>query len=163
MELVLEQAEINQLDEIMKLYKDVIKKTYTTWDEYYPSKELVEEDIKKNNFYVLKTNGKIIAVSFLGEKDADETKEENWTYPLKSAISIARICVSPKYQGQGVGTKFLNMLMTQAKELGADGIHFHVATQNMAACRMYEKSGFKNCGLGQSNYGFDFYKYEIVF
>ena len=60
-------------------------------------------------------------------------------------------------------SKFLSLLIDEAKKRGADGMHFHVATLNIAAMKMYEKSGFKNCGMGKSNYGFDFYKYEMVF
>ena len=55
------------------------------------------------------------------------------------------------------------VLVKEAKDRGADGMHFHVATLNSSAMRMYENVGFVNCGLGKSNYGFDYYKYEMVF
>lgn len=43
------------------------------------------------------------------------------------------------------------------------GMQFHVCTKNISAMKMYEKVGFKNYGLGKSNYGFDYYKYKLSF
>jgi ribosomal protein S18 acetylase RimI-like enzyme len=56
---------------------------------------------------------------------------------------------------------FLKQLISEAKSQGVDGLLLHVCTQNVAAMKMYEKTGFINTGLGLSNYGFDFYKYEM--
>lgn len=160
MELKLLKAQESDVDEIMELYKLVIKTTFTTWDENYPDKNLILSDIKNGNLFVLKDDGKCIAVSFLGKKEKDD---ETWSVDLKRPLSVARICVSPKYQGKGVGTKFMAMLVSEAKNQGADGMHFHVCTKNPAAMKMYEKNGFKNYGQGKSNYGFDYYKYEQKF
>ena len=154
------QATLQDVENIMSLYRYVIKTTFTTWDDNYPDKELIVRDINNKNLFVLKHNDNIIAVSFVGYK---EEENENWTYPLLSPIGVARICVSPDHQGQGIGTHFMKQLINIAKERGADGMHFHVCTQNPAAMKMYEKVGFVNCGLGKSNYGFDYYKYEQVF
>ena len=154
------QARKSDVDEILILYKEVIKTTFTTWDENYPSKELIEDDINNNNLYVLKNGNEIVAVSFLGKK---EQENENWQIKLNNPLGVARICVSPKYQGQGIGSYFMKCLIEKAKQNGADGMHFHVCTINPSAMKMYEKVGFKNYGLGKSNYGFDYYKYEQKF
>ena len=151
------KADVN---EIMLLYKEVMKTTFTTWGQGYPNRELIELDVSNDSLYVLKDNGKIIAVSFLGVK---EEENENWENKLSNPLGIARICVSSEYQGKGIGTRFVSLLVEEAKARGADGMHFHVATLNASAMRMYENVGFKNCGLGKSNYGFDYYKYEMVF
>lgn len=157
---VFEKANENDFGEIKKLYKNVIKTTFTTWDENYPSDNLLIEDIKNEQLFVLRDNSKIIAVSFLGTKNNDT---ENWSLKLKSPMSVARICVSPQYQGRGVGSYFMNQIICEAKKRGADGMHFHVCTQNSSAIKMYEKVGFKNLGRGQSNYGYDFFKFEQKF
>jgi ribosomal protein S18 acetylase RimI-like enzyme len=162
MELKFNKANERDVDEIMALYKNVIATTFTTWDEYYPNREIVESDIKNSNFYTSTNDkGEIVAVSFLGAKDSDEAGEENWNYKSKNAFSVARICVNPKYQGKGIGTSFLRQLISEAKKQGADALHLHVSTQNVVAMKMYEKAGFVNTGLGLSSYGFDFYRYEM--
>ena len=154
------KATKKDVNEIMSLYKEVMKTTFTTWGQGYPNKELIENDVNDSNLYVLKDEDKIIAVSFLGEK---EEENENWSNKLNRPLGVARICVSNLYQRKGIGSMFLSFLIEEARNRGADGMHFHVATLNVAAMRMYEKVGFENCGLGKSNYGFDFYKYEMVF
>ncbi|MBO7526436.1 MAG: GNAT family N-acetyltransferase [Clostridia bacterium] len=157
---VFKKACIKDFDEVFSLYQDVIKNTFTTWGNGYPSKVLIKQDIAQKKLYVLKDNNKIIAVSYLGKNEAeDEAVEVKLTKP----ICVARICVSPNYQSMGIGGYFMGLLKEEAKKMGADGMHFHVCTQNPSAMKMYEKVGFKNCGLGKSNYGYDFYKYEIKF
>ena len=154
------KANKDNLNEIMLLYKEVIKTTFTTWGEDYPSRELIKSDIDNGNIYIVIEDNKIIAVSFLGVK---EEENEEWVNNLNNPLGIARICVKKEYQGKGIGSEFLRFLISAAKLRGADGMHFHVATLNGAAMNMYEKAGFKNCGRGKSNYGFDYYKYEMVF
>ena len=154
------KATQNDVPEIMAHYKNVIKNTFTTWDENYPDENLVKTDIDDGNFYVLKDGGKIVAVSFLGEKKNDT---ETWNHQLAKPMGVARICVSPNQQGKGVGTAFMQMLISEAKNRGADGMHFHVCTKNVSAMKMYEKCGFVRSDEIVNNYGFDFYKYEQVF
>ena len=155
--LIFSKAELCDLDIIMQLYKYVIKTTFTTWDENYPSKELIKSDIQNKNLYVLKKDNKIIAVSFLGKK---EEENEDWHLPYTKAYGVARICVSPEFQCKGIATIFMKYLIQEAKNNNVDTMHFHVCTKNISAIKMYQKVGFKNYGLGKSNYGFDYYKFE---
>ena len=153
-------AKKENVEEIYELYQYVIKNTFTTWDENYPSKALIVDDIKNKNLYILKHADKIVAVSFLGKY---ENEDDDWEYKLNNGYGVARICVSPDFQGHGIGTQFLKLLIEEAKKRGADGMHFHVCVQNLSAIRMYEKAGFKNSGMGRPNYGFEYYKYELIF
>lgn len=155
--LIFEKAKISDLDNVMNLYKKVIQTTFTTWDENYPSKDLIKSDIQNQNLYVFKKYNQIIAVSFLGEK---EEEHEDWCLPYTKAYGVARICVSPDFQGQGVATLFMKYLIQESKNQNVDTMHFHVCTKNISAIKMYQKVGFKNYGLGKSNYGFDYYKFE---
>lgn len=161
MDLIFQKATIKDLPAILELYKKVIETTFTTWDENYPSKDLILNDIKNSNLFVLKNlKDKCIAVSFLGIND---DSKENWSIHLKNPQGVARICVDPEYQGKGVGSYFMGKLIDETKNRGVDGMQFHVCTKNISAMKMYEKVGFKNHGLGKSNYGFDYYKYELAF
>ena len=113
MNIIFRLAEKKDLDIIMKIYKDVINSTFTTWDEDYPSKQLVQEDIEKKTLYVLKNEDDIVAISFLGP---NENENEKWKYKLQNPLGIARICVAPNYQGQGFGKLMLKYLIKLAKE-----------------------------------------------
>ncbi len=161
MVLIFQKATMKDLPAILQLYKKVIQTTFTTWNENYPSEDLILNDIKNSNLFVLKNSkNDCIAVSFLGIND---DSEENWSIQLKRPQGVARICVDSDYQGKGIGSYFMRKLIDEAKMRGADGMHFHVCTENISAMKMYEKVGFKNYGPGKSNYGFDYYKYEQGF
>ncbi len=56
--------------------------------------------------------------------------------------------VGRDYQGRGVGTKLLNYVKKQARELsGLEQVILTVASRNTRAKRLYEKVGFETYGL----------------
>ena len=61
-------AEKADLEEIIQLYKNAIAKmdeqNIPQWDEVYPDSTILEDDVKKNQMFVGKKNGKI-AVCFV--------------------------------------------------------------------------------------------------
>ena len=52
----MEIKQLNQdnIDEIILLYDEIKRTTYTLWDDNYPSKELIEWDIERNGLWGLK-------------------------------------------------------------------------------------------------------------
>lgn len=150
-------ANIYDLDEIMIIYKNVIKNNFTTWDDNYPNNDLIKNDIQNNNLYLLLKDNQIVAVSYLGIYKNKET----WKYNFKNPLSIARICVNPFFQGKGYGKLLLDKLIMCARNKGADGLQFHVAKLNKTAIKMYESLNFENTGNGIIDYGFEFYKFEM--
>lgn len=56
--------------------------------------------------------------------------------------------VGRDYQGRGVGTKLLNYVKKQARDLsGLEQVMLTVASRNTRAKRLYEKVGFETYGL----------------
>ena len=69
------KVEINQLDQIFSLFSDAIITMENAgihqWDEIYPDKKILAEDISKNQMYIGK-EGDDIAVCFTLSEDCDE-------------------------------------------------------------------------------------------
>jgi len=59
---------------------------------------------------------------------------------------IDRLYVSPEVQRTGIGSA----LIGQAKKLCLSGLELHTHQKNLAACRFYEKHGFRAVRLGTS-------------
>lgn len=139
-------AKLNELDEIFDLYKNVIKSTKTwDWNNQYPSKEMVKNDIINQNLVCLKNENKIIAVSFIGDRhNPDPVKV--WKLEMYKPARWARICVHPDYQGKGVGRTFTKHILNDLKNKGYDGIRIIVAQENIAALKLYNHFNFINQG-----------------
>lgn len=55
---------------------------------------------------------------------------------------IMTIGVFPHLRGQGLGKQILDLLVSRAREAGADYVFLEVRESNEAARRLYERSGF---------------------
>jgi ribosomal protein S18 acetylase RimI-like enzyme len=156
-----ELANTKNLDEIMNLYKNVIKTTLTTWDDDYPNKELILKDIKNKELFILKTeNSEIISVAFVSNNF--ESNDIKWKYKLSNPFRFARICTHPNYQRIGVGTRMLSEIINFVKKRNCDGMQILVYVKNVAAIKLYEKFGFENTGE-YTEYGYDYYSFELKF
>lgn len=155
-------ATINELDEIYDLYRIVIKTTKTwDWNDQYPSKEMVRDDIESKNLVSLKDKDNIIAVSFIGDRyNPDPVK--NWKLDLQKPARWARICVHPDYQGKGIGRIFTENIINDLKIKGYDGIRIIVAQENIAALKLYNHFNFINQGEYIDN-NIKWFCYELKF
>jgi acetyltransferase len=84
-----------------------------------------------------------------------ETIETDADHPRKIEIGVSRlildsnkkhgefaVVIADKYQGKGLGTKLVDMLIEVAREKDADSIYGVIMTGNMAMIRLCEKLGF---------------------
>lgn len=138
MNIEFRQANIEDFNDITKLYSKVIKTTYTTWDKDYPSKAMIKEDISTGRLITLTIDEKIVGVAAI---DDNKFEDENM-----KVGGFARICIHPDFQGQGLGTKFVKHIVEMLKNAGCKKIKLRVSMQNTAAIKMYEKCGFENMG-----------------
>ena len=148
------------INEILNLYDDIKKNTYTLWDKDYPSKELIEWDIERKGLFGAFDNGELIAVCFAGERCEDGEEDFPWKDAFLKRGTFARIGVSPKHQNQGVATKLLAFILEELKNQGFDGVRILVGKNNENAKNLYKKFGFYNCGK-TFRYGHDYFLYEL--
>ena len=70
--LTISRAEKADCDEIYTLYHSLIDDPYGTWNDEYPSKECVENDLAENIVYVMRdATGRIVS-SIVDEQDIHE-------------------------------------------------------------------------------------------
>ena len=98
------KADISQLDEIFSVYSNAIiameKDNIPQWDEIYPDKTILEEDISKNQMYIGKIDNEIAVCFVLSEECDEEYKNGKWQYPDAKFNVIHRLCVNPKFQNR---------------------------------------------------------------
>ena len=144
------KAEINQLDQIFSLYTDAIitmeKAGILQWDEIYPDKQILAEDISKNQMYIGKEENDI-AVCFVLSEDCDEEyKNGNWQWPQAKFCVIHRLCVNPKFQNQGIAAKTMKYIEQLCKSTGYVSIRLDCFTKNPYSQKLYNKAGYSVVG-----------------
>ena len=65
---------------------------------------------------------------------------------------INNLAVRPELRGRGLGTHLLESIVEEARHLGAASLTLEVRRSNIAAQRLYAKSGFHEAGVRKSYY-----------
>lgn len=151
------------LEEVYKVFTSAIKKMeeqgIPQWDEIYPSKEILEDDIEKQELYIGKLNGEIAVVYVLNEESDEQYRNGNWQYPESFYEVIHRLCVNPKFQNQKLGYRVMVHIEGQLLQKGVETIRLDTFTQNPFSIRLYEKLGYQKVGMAYWRKG-EFYLME---
>ncbi len=110
------------------------------WNDVYNSREQVVtffENYRNNNYflgYVLVKGEEVIALS-LGER-------KPWIKGMEYYID--QFCVSREFQGNGIGSYFLNFIESDIRKEGMNAIIL-MTDRGFPSERFYKKNGFTEC------------------
>lgn len=149
MELI--QATAREADELLAFYQHVAdhmeEKGLQHWHwGRYPSEELIREDIEKGDLYYLREDELLAAavVFMVGQEPEYDTL--TWSRGVKPGI-FHRLAVHPSLQGAGIGGIVLDDVMQYLRRAGCDCVRCDTSEKNHNAIRLYEKMGFRPCGM----------------
>ena len=164
--LVLAQPE--DLDEVCALCSKVAKLTPASlWDDEYPNRQILSEDIGYKSLYKILHEGRIISIMQI-RPWADQLAGEpemaagSWDASIKNPCGLGRFCVTPDLQGQGLGRRVMTASLEKARSMGYDGAFFQAVKPNSTAIHLYDSMGFHRTGEQQA-YGLDFVMFEMKF
>ena len=126
-EFYIETAVIEDAPQIAKLEE---KRLVCPW-----SLAVIQKEIRENHlaqYLVLKVDS--------GEKKEIIGSVGYWKIGVE--WSINNVVVSEEWEGQGLGTKLMEALISKAKQEGALQLMLEVGQSNKGAQRLYEKVGF---------------------
>jgi len=148
MNYVIHLAERKDTDEIYALYRSLIDMPDGTWDEEYPSRELVEHDLHHNDILVMRNDsGRIIAAIAISTEDEELAESDAaWYKDVNRWIALSRLGVDKTMQGKGIAKQMLLAAMKLCKERGYEAVRFLVSKTNPAPQRAYTKLNFDICG-----------------
>lgn len=143
-------AENNDLDRVFNIYSKAIeemdKHNINQWDELYPDKEILQEDIDNKELYIGEIEGEIACAYVLNSECDEEYEKGRWQYKYASFNIIHRLCVNPKFQNKGIAGKTINHIEDLLKDKDIESIRLDVYSLNPFALRLYEKAGYKKVG-----------------
>ncbi|MGE1062527.1 GNAT family N-acetyltransferase [Megasphaera paucivorans] len=149
MELRLAQAsDINRIYEIIMQGRNFLKRCgVNQWQNGYPNKENIMEDIERQTGYMLCDAEKSAAyacIDFDGEPAYDHLRG-TWLDQNDYAV-IHRMAVDDSYKGQGLAKQFFEKIETFVCARGILSIRVDTDNDNSIMKHLIEKSGYVYCG-----------------
>jgi Acetyltransferases, including N-acetylases of ribosomal proteins len=161
--LILRIATIEDLDQVDKIYKNAIEvmdsNGINQWDNIYPNKEILKEDILKGEMFLGVMDNKIACAFVLNSDYDEEYNNGNWKYRNESFNIVHRLCVNSAFQNQGIGTQSMMLIEKMLRKDGIESIRLDAFSLNPFALRLYEKIGYVRVGEAKWRKGL-FYLYE---
>lgn len=121
-------------------YKPKYKELNAEWLNKYFSIEPIDEKMLSDPEQEILNNNGYIFFALSGDKAIGTCtlmKLDTHTYEL------SKMCVTPYYQGQGIGEKLLDEVISFAIQRGAQTITLLTNTKLKSALYLYKKKGFK--------------------
>ena len=116
------------------------------WDNIYPDKETLRQDILQNQMYTGEKDNKIAVCFVLNEECDEEYKKASWICPDARFCIIHRLCVTPIFQKQGIAGQTMEYIEKLCKNQGYDSIRLDCFTQNPYSQKLYNKAGYSITG-----------------
>lgn len=150
MNLIFRKAVIEDLSEIILLYKAVVKNMIDSginqWSDEYPNAEVLSKDIENNELVIVLSEGRILGAFAMNEFADEDYYKAAWQYPELRWCVIHRLCVSPSCHRQGVALRMMDYAESKAREEGYESIHLDTFSGNPKALSLYHKIGFNDVG-----------------
>jgi len=160
---MIRKGKIEDVKDIMNIFSQAIidmeAEGIYQWDNVYPNEEVITDDIKEGNLYVYEDENIVKGLIVLSEHEDDEYKSLQWKFNLGKHLIIHRLCVNPKYKGNGIARQFVNFAEKYGRENNYEAIRLDAFIPNKRACTMYENAGYMRIGIVTFRKG-EFYCYE---
>ncbi|OPB86138.1 GNAT family N-acetyltransferase [Elizabethkingia ursingii] len=150
-EIRFRQAEEKDKDIIWGILQQAIERRKNDgsnqWQDGYPNLQTVENDIAKDQGYVLTLNDEVITYAALifNDEPAYENIKGEWLTNGDFMV-VHRVAVSDKAAGKGIVKKFFGTLDDFARSKKVYSIKVDTNFDNLAMLAILEKLGYVYCG-----------------
>ena len=129
------------------------------WDEIYPSRDVLSEDLERGELYVGLLGGAIACSFTLSPRCDPEYASGDWQYPALSFSVIHRLCVHPSFQNRRVAAQAMRFIEDTLRSSGIQAVRLDAFSLNPYALRLYERLGYRKAGEANFRKGL-FYLFE---
>ena len=150
MDITYRIAALPDLDEVWSFVHNVINNMISQnilqWDELYPDKEILREDILKGQLRLGIVHEQIATIYVINQECEDEYKYGKWKYEDISCCVIHRLCVNPTFQNIGIGRITMLYIEKEVQSMGMQAIRLDAFLQNLPALKLYNNLGYARVG-----------------
>lgn len=150
MDITYRIATLHDLDEVWTLVhnaiENMIAQNILQWDDLYPDKDILREDILKGQLHLGIVHEQIAVIYVLNQECEDEYKYGKWKYEDRSYCIIHRLCVNPIFQNSGIGRIAMLHIEKEIQSMGIHAIRLDAFSENPFALRLYDHLGYDRVG-----------------
>jgi len=136
----------SDIDEILDITKACAKHMLGNgifqWNEHYPNKEAFENDVERDELYVLEIEKTIIGCITISTLMDGEYIPVKWLTPNKNNIYIHRLSIHPQHQGKGYAKQLMDFAEQHAIDNNYTSIRLDTFSQNKRNQKFYELRGY---------------------
>lgn len=144
--MVIKKALKQDLEQLLTVVKscgqNLIEQGIFQWNEEYPKKEDLLEDIELQELWKLEDGNSIVGLIVITEIEDDEYQHVKWLTKNQNNLYIHRLAVHPKFQGKGYAQKLMDFAEKYAKEKGYNSIRLDTFSQNKRNQKFYEQRNY---------------------
>ena len=144
------KAKPYELNAIMEVYKSCVKGMIEMgidqWDETYPNRDIIKQDLEIGDYYVGVLENEIVAGVKIDTKQDPTYLTVNWTDQTDNFMVVHRLCSKTKVWGKGVGKKMMKFAEKLAQENGHISMRLDTYINNPKAISFYKHIGYKQLG-----------------
>lgn len=163
---MIRKATLKDIDSIMPITKacgrHMINLGIYQWNDYYPNRAAFENDVKRDELYVLEVNDQVVGCIAISTFKDEEYLDVDWLTKTDNSIYIHRVAVHPDYQGQGMAQKLMDFAEDWARDNKFESIRLDTFSKNLRNQKFYELRGYKKLSdiyfPKQSEYPFHCYE-----
>mgnify|MGYP000262496142 FL=1 len=142
------KEDIESILEVISHAKEYMKRNNSTqWNENYPNKETIINDIEKNIGYVLIVENLIrgyMVVEFSDDEIYKNIKGKWKTFG--NYASIHRCAIHKELRGQGYGSELFKFAEKLALSKNIRSVRVDTAPENETMKHLFNKNGYEYCG-----------------
>ncbi|MEN8139125.1 MAG: GNAT family N-acetyltransferase [Bacteroidota bacterium] len=145
--MLISLAEKNDIEEIHSLTKacasNMISNGIYQWNEKYPPKNKLSEDISRGELFCIKDESKIYGIIVITEIEDEEYENIKWLSPQGTSIYIHRLAVHPDYQRKGYAKELMDFAEGFAHSMGYTSVRLDTFSKNPRNNKFYQNRGYK--------------------
>lgn len=162
------RAQAEDLDAIMEMYASCVQGMLALgidqWDESYPNRSIIEQDIQDGCYYIGMLANEIVAGMRVDKIQDPTYLSIDWEDKSNNFMVVHRLGSTTKVWSQGVGKQMMDFAEKLAQENGCTSFRLDTYSHNPKAMEFYKKRGYKQLGHIHLKAGKDiYYCFEKLF
>ncbi|WP_435623898.1 GNAT family N-acetyltransferase [Flagellimonas sp.] len=147
---MIRHAKLPEIKDILKVTRACAQKMVDNgiyqWNEHYPTEQAFLDDLKRDELYVNKHNGRIIGAIVISTHMDEEYIPIKWLTPNGKNTYIHRVCIHPEFQGKGFAQAMMDFAEDFSRSNGFDSVRLDTFSQNKRNQQFYEQRGYQKLG-----------------
>tara|TARA_B100001142_G_scaffold49911_1_gene47183 strand:+ start:3647 stop:4150 length:504 start_codon:yes stop_codon:yes gene_type:complete len=144
------KAKISDLEDIMTMYSScvsgMIENGIDQWDETYPNKEVIYQDLIAGTYFIAEENNIVIGGVNIDQKQDKTYLSINWGDKSDQFLVVHRLAVKKECWGKSIGKKLMLFTEELVNKKKLTSIRLDTYSGNPKAIEFYKRLGYSELG-----------------